>query len=230
MPFVSNPNAMTVTIATPAVCTLVSHGLITGDQIVLTTTGALPTGLTPFTVQYYVIRIDNDTFNLATSRANARAGVKIATSGSQSGSHYVRLCPYGNGDGNTTFGLPDMRHVVPVGRDTADVLTDALGLTGGEETHTLLTAEMPVHTHTQNSHGHTQTAHTHAMPGRNSSTAGTDAVRVMNANGVGAAQNNPTITSTPAIQDATAVNQNAGSDGAHNNMQPYMVKNWIIKT
>lgn len=77
---------VTMTIATPAVVTLSAHGLVTGDKVYLTTTGALPTGLTASTT-YYVIWVSSSTFNLATSYANAVAGTKIATSGSQSGTH-----------------------------------------------------------------------------------------------------------------------------------------------
>jgi len=75
-----------MTIATPAVVTHTTHGLATGDKIYLTTTGALPTGLSVDTT-YYVIKIDANSYNLATSLANAIAGVQIATSGSQSGTH-----------------------------------------------------------------------------------------------------------------------------------------------
>lgn len=57
---------------------------------------------------------------------------------------------YGVGNGSTTFNLPDMRGRISVGLDAANVnldAADALGETGGEEDHTLLTAEMPAHTH-----------------------------------------------------------------------------------
>lgn len=37
------------------------------------------------------------------------------------------------------------------------------GSQGGEVNHTLTTAEMPVHTHVQNSHGHTAVDHTHTQ-------------------------------------------------------------------
>lgn len=80
----------TVTVATPGVFTLASHGLKTGDVVTLATSGALPTGLAVAT-QYYVIRIDADTFNLATSLANALANTRIGTSGSQSGTHTLSL-------------------------------------------------------------------------------------------------------------------------------------------
>lgn len=52
------------------------HGLVTGDAVVLSTTGTLPTGLSAATA-YYVIRVTTDTFKLATTRANAFAGTAI---------------------------------------------------------------------------------------------------------------------------------------------------------
>lgn len=79
-------STVTITIATPGVVTWTAHGLKDGQRVQLTTTGALPTGLTASTT-YYVTNAATDTFSLATSLANAAAGTKIATSGSQSGTH-----------------------------------------------------------------------------------------------------------------------------------------------
>jgi hypothetical protein len=76
----------TITIASPAVVTRNAHGLLTGAPVYFTTTGALPTGLTANTV-YYVTNPATDTFNLSTTLANATAGTKINTSGTQSGTH-----------------------------------------------------------------------------------------------------------------------------------------------
>lgn len=81
----------TVTIATPGVFTKVAHGLESGNKVQLSTTGALPTGLSTATT-YFVRRIDADTFNLSTTRANMAAGTYIATSGSQSGVHTLVAC------------------------------------------------------------------------------------------------------------------------------------------
>ena len=79
----------TVTIASPGVFTCNSHGLRNGDVVVLTSTGALPTGLTtsPTTAatQYFVINAAANTFNLSTTLN----GTAINTSGSQSGTHTI---------------------------------------------------------------------------------------------------------------------------------------------
>lgn len=87
----TSDGTITVTIASPGVVTKSSHGLATGDQIYFTTTGALPTGLTASTY-YYIIKIDANTFWLASSYANAIAGTKVNTSGSQSGVHTMWHC------------------------------------------------------------------------------------------------------------------------------------------
>lgn len=84
-------SAVTISIATPAVVSYTAHGLVTGQRVQITTTGTLPTGLTAST-SYYVIVNDADSFWLATSLANAAAGTKIATSGSQSGVHTLTAC------------------------------------------------------------------------------------------------------------------------------------------
>lgn len=77
---------VTMTIAAPAVVTWTGSGLVSGNKVQFTTTGALPTGLTASTT-YWVNAIDANTFNVATSLANLQAGTYITTTGSQSGVH-----------------------------------------------------------------------------------------------------------------------------------------------
>jgi microcystin-dependent protein len=62
---------------------------------------------------------------------------------------------YGAGNGSTTFNLPNQSRSVLVGRGGSGTTTlgNALGNTGGEEGHILITAEMPAHTHSYNSTG-----------------------------------------------------------------------------
>lgn len=61
---------------------MTAHGLNTGDGPLETSNsgGALPTGLAAST-QYWVIKVDANDFQLATSLANALAGIAIVTSG-----------------------------------------------------------------------------------------------------------------------------------------------------
>ncbi len=104
--------AFTVTIASPAVFTKASHGLVIGDMVSFTTTGALPTGLSVATT-YYVISagLTGSTFEVALSPG----GAAINTTGTQSGTHTVYNTMYGLGNGSTTFTLPDLRAKKPIG-------------------------------------------------------------------------------------------------------------------
>jgi microcystin-dependent protein len=61
---------------------------------------------------------------------------------------------YGNGDGSTTFALPNLQARVPVGISDTDTDFDTVGKTGGEKSVTLTEAQMPSHNHSQNSHNH----------------------------------------------------------------------------
>jgi microcystin-dependent protein len=95
-----------------------------------------------------------------------------------------------------------------------------LGEAGGAKTHTLTTAEMPSHTHVQNAH-----AHTFANDFFN------HAASAFGINGqVYKAQTSPLQNRTITVDSTTATNQNTGGGGAHNNLQPYIVVNYIIKT
>jgi hypothetical protein len=81
-----NSSTVTITIASPGVVTWTGHGLVTGQRVQLTTTGALPTGLSASTT-YFWTTVDANTGKLSTSLANAAAGTYINTSGTQSGTH-----------------------------------------------------------------------------------------------------------------------------------------------
>lgn len=126
---------------------------------------------------------------------------------------------YGSGDGSTTFNLPDLQGRVVAGRDnmsgsSQDRLTnlsggvdgDTLGATGGDEKHTLVDSEIPAHTHTTDFNNF----------------AGVDGTGIGN----GAAyEPNRSDPSYPA-RDTGSV----GGDQPHNNVQPTIILNYIIKT
>jgi microcystin-dependent protein len=106
---------------------------------------------------------------------------------------------YGNGDGSTTFNLPDLQGKIPVGKDENDEDFDTLGNTGGEKEHTLTINEMPTHNH-------------HI------------AVRDNNATGL---YETKATNATGDVGDAVTANE--GGSQPHNILQPYIVQNYIIK-
>jgi microcystin-dependent protein len=163
---------------------------------------------------------------------------------------------YGVGDNSTTFNLPNLKGKVPVGRDSADTSFDSMGETGGAKTHTLSSAEMPLHTHIQNSHNHSQNSHTHTTDtqgnhnhggsvgtgeflyrdgayntGYNSWVGNVYLAMTWNGGTAYAGSHSHNVNGQTATNIAqTATNQYAGSSSAHNNLQPYIVLNYIIKT
>jgi microcystin-dependent protein len=145
----TDKGAATITIASPGVVTFTAHGLANGSAVHFTTTGALPTGLSPSTT-YYIVGVTTNTFNLALTRG----GAAINTSGSQSGVHTLVHAPFAVPPGSTThFLLPDTRGLVLVGGGGTSLSFDAIGEAGGAETHTLTTAQIPAHTHSYTTPG-----------------------------------------------------------------------------
>lgn len=99
-------STVSMTIASPCVVTWTGNALQNNDPILLTTTGALPTGLTVAT-KYYVKGLSGNTFNLSATPG----GAAINTSGSQSGTHTGTNAPWEGtsiGNGSTTFTLPNL--------------------------------------------------------------------------------------------------------------------------
>ena len=70
---------------------------------------------------------------------------------------------YGSVSDGAQFRVPNLKGRIPVGVDNLDSDFNVFGKTGGAKTHTLTTAQMPSHNHTQNPHNHTQNAHTHGQ-------------------------------------------------------------------
>ena len=95
---------VTMTIATPCVVTWSAHGLYDGATVRFTTTGALPTGLAANT-DYFVTKVDANSFKLSTTLANQVAGAFIASSGTQSGVHTGENYTTARGTGAATTEL-----------------------------------------------------------------------------------------------------------------------------
>jgi microcystin-dependent protein len=145
---------VTISLATPGVFTSsVAHGFVAGDRVYLTTTGALPTGLSAYTV-YYVIAsgLTSTTFQLSTSAG----GGAIATSGTQSGTHSLVYSPYETGSvSSSNFKVPDNGDYVLSGVKAGSAEFGSVGQAYGAKTVQLSVQEMPSHTHVQDAHGHT---------------------------------------------------------------------------
>lgn len=107
---------------------------------------------------------------------------------------------YGVGDGTTTFNLPNLKGRVITGLDHTDASFDTLGEKGGEKTHTLTVEEMPSHNHIFN----TRMSSVSNLP------EGSQGAYML------AGENDDIIANT-------------GGDQPHNNLQPYIVLNYIIK-
>lgn len=205
---------VTMTLASPGVASFVAHGLQVGDAVYFTTTGALPTGVTANTI-YYVIAagLTADAFEFSATYG----GSAVNTSGSQSGVHTLVRTPFGLGDGSTTFNVPDMRGRVAVGSGTgagggsagtgkpaggSALTATPMGNWKGEETHTLITAELASHSHNIFQLGGSQT------------------------NGIANSNGAQVFGGASPAAGATDV---AGSGTAHNNLQPLLGLNYIIK-
>lgn len=185
-------------------CDWLGEGTVVGISAALGAGGAVPVGsVTAF------------------AGSSAPAGWLVCGGQAVSRSDYSGLfsvigTTYGTGDGSTTFNLPDLRGRVVAGEDdmggtAANRLTSGgsgitgatLGATGGAQTHTLSTTEIPAHAHQI----------------QRSNSAATSVAADATAHYRIQANTGAAITDT----------QQTGGGGAHNNVQPTIILNYIIK-
>ena len=124
------------------------------------------------------------------------------------------------GDGRTTFALPNLQGRVVIGSGSGY----SLGQIGGEESHTLTVAELPVHNHTMNADSTTDYSSNSSMPASNT---------VLGMSGDYVKADTPVSTyavGTPNGQMASGAIANAGSGQAHENRMPYVVLYACIAT
>jgi microcystin-dependent protein len=143
--------------------------------------------------------------------------------------------PYGQGDGSTTFNVPDLRGRVIAGVDAGGVrlgggpaggITGAASLAavGGEQAHVLTIAELAAH-----SHAVSDPSHNHGLAGGFTGLVGLGGPAGSQLQGgtpVGA-----TVDATGLLNSGTGITiGNSGSNNTHNNLQPTLILNYIIKT
>lgn len=132
---------------------------------------------------------------------------------------------WGVGDGSTTFNLPDMRGRTAIGSGTGSGLSArTVGQTTGLESINLSASEMPAHSHTVVEPNSGQ-GHQHTLP--DATTGGGGTLYFQNtASGSWTVSNGATLGSNaPAITVGSA-----GSDAAHQNMQPSLGVQYVVKT
>ncbi|MCW2544121.1 MAG: tail collar protein, partial [Frankiales bacterium] len=116
------------------------------------------------------------------------------------------------GDGQETFGLPDLRGRVPIHQGTgSDGQTYVMGELGGVESVTLTTQQIPIHSHAFN--------------------ASTDDGNVITPSGTLPARSlniKPYTNSSTDGSFAANALQNAGNSQPHDNMQPYLGVSFIL--
>ncbi len=123
------------------------------------------------------------------------------------------------GDGQTTFGLPDLRGRTVIGHGQGPGLQNyVLGQKAGTETVTLTTGQMPAHNHMPQAQPATASGAT-ATPG-GSTVFGPATDNATRAYGPAAA--------SPVSLNNSVVTSAAGGNQPHENMQPYMTINYII--
>jgi microcystin-dependent protein len=179
---------------------------------------------------------------------------------------------YGAGDGSTTFNLPDLRGRSAFGADAmggtaagrltgsaaGGINANALGNVGGEQAHTLVTAELAWHQHTMANHvhghdhyhdmsGHVHDyTHSHTIGGQldgasgtatrsmRGSTSGNSNVTTYSGGGWSGAPNNNNTGWASAVGYGNTGGPNnntsdaTGSGSAHNVVPPGIVLNYII--
>lgn len=112
---------------------------------------------------------------------------------------------YGVGQAAGSFKLPDLRGRAPIGAGQGDGLTDrVIGTVGGEETHQLSIDEMPYHEHAWENSFYSLVR----VSGSGGESIGSGSEEYSN------------LRSTGSFQ---------GGDQPHNNMQPFLAVNYIIK-
>lgn len=158
------------------------------------------------------------------------------------GTAALLIAPYGIGDGSTTFNVPDLRGRSPLGAGTgtaAGATAWTLGQqpasgAGGEQTHTLTSAEsgLPAHSHSINDNGHSHgPGNLNSHFGEMNVSQGTQSTATVVA-GQSLGDAYPAVTggATAGAYTGISINNNAAANAssAHNNMSPVSVVNWFI--
>lgn len=158
---------------------------------------------------------------------------------------------YGEGDGETTFNIPDLSGRVVIGVSNSH----ALGTTGGSENVTLTSDQLPAHTNVVPQHGHgndiavqtpvlsheitAQPMYTYNKPNsskaysisRTNAINGTSTQTASRTTDVSVADHEVELDVGGSISPCDSFDSGSyGGNSSHNNMQPYTSINYLICT
>lgn len=138
---------------------------------------------------------------------------------SQNTALFSLIGTYYGGNGTSTFGLPNLQGSVAVGQGQGPGLSNYyIGQTAGETSVTLLSSQLPLHNHT---------IPASAASGRLTTPSSATALGATGRGGAPAYGDPANFTSSAVSMAATSIAPLGGS-GAHNNLMPYQVLNYII--
>lgn len=135
---------------------------------------------------------------------------------SQNTALFSLLGTFYGGDGKSTFALPNLKGCAPmhtgIGQGSG-LSQHSVGEMGGTETVTLLTSEMPIHTHSVMSVAGFFSANTNVVTDNAFAKSG---------------QGNAYTPAANTVQMSDEALSPAGGDFPHNNMMPYLTVNMCI--
>jgi microcystin-dependent protein len=159
---------------------------------------------------YYVGEIVLVGFNFAPVGFNACNGALVSIS--QNDTLYSLIGTTFGGDGVSTFQLPDLQGRVSIHQGTGVGLSGyVMGQRGGVETVTVLSPQMPLHTHALSA-----------------SSADATVSDPSNAYFAGAGQSKFYSDQAPANAMNVGMVNSMGGNQPHTNLQPFATCNWII--
>lgn len=143
---------------------------------------------------------------------------------------------YGTGNGTTTFNVPNLQQRVPVGVGAGYTI----GSTGGAATHTLTLSEVPTHSHIVGDPGHVHPindpGHNHSLSpyrqyaeGNGGNGNGAELTSIPGGSNIYPNTQRSTTGITTTLVTSNISLFNSGGGLSHNNMQPYIVLNYIVK-
>lgn len=181
-----------------AALTIAQTGTLTNGQVAVT-------GLTSTDELFVGCHVEGAGIPAGATVASITSATAITLSAAATagGATPLTFFPWGNGDGLTTFNVPNGIGRGFAGVDTAGAVLASnkpgLGQTLGEELHTLSLPEMP--------------SHSHPLP----STTTANSFQIASGNG-------------DPILSGSGLNTSAiGGGGAHNNLAPSLFGHWIVK-